>query len=170
MIALYTQTLNDYLEDHGEGYLAEIFTNYPEFSFNDVEISFDKIFKTRFGFEEIGFETPERFDVELRRKALTVFVDLAVVLDAYLENIDKLLDRSVEDDDVTTTYDYINPMNAEAVDDGDGRLAGAQKAKYKKRYFVNSLTPAQQVKDISDLYHIYGDAVEQFAVLFMGVH
>ena len=169
MEALYTMTLRDYLELQDDDYLTQIFADFPDYVFGETAIRFEDIFRVRFGLQEIGSETPERFDAELRRLAQTVYIDLAPVLDAYLANIEKLTDRSVEDTDTTTTYDYINPMNAEAVDDGSARLAGSQKIKYEKRYFVNSKTPAEMLKEISDLYHIYSDGVERFAVLFMGV-
>lgn len=169
MTALYTQVFFDYLADRGENYLPEILGDFPTFSFGENDVDFADLFRLRFGLEEIGDETPERFDIELRRKAKEVYVAYAPVLDAYLTNLDKLTDRSVEDTDTTTVYDYINPTSASSVALNTAKLAGSQKTEYEKRVFVNTLSPAEQIKQIADLYHIYNDAIEEFAVLFMGV-
>lgn len=169
MTALYTQVFFDYLADRGENYLPEILGDFPTFSFDGNDVDFADMFRLRFGLEEIGAETPDRFDFNLRRKAKEVYTAYAAPLDAYLAKLDKLTDRSVEDTDTTTTYDYINPTSASSVALNTAKLAGSQKTVYDKRVFVNTLTPAEQVKQIADLYHLYNDAIEEFAVLFMGV-
>ena len=169
MQALYTETFKDYLADKDPEYLTEIFAQYPDYVFGTSRISFEALIRLRYGLEEIGAETPDRFDELLRAKAQQVYVNLAPVIGAYMATIEHLTERSVDDTDTRTTYDYINPMNAEAVDTGAARLSGSQKEKINKRVFVNLSSPAEQVKQIADLYHIYGDAVEEFAPLFMGV-
>lgn len=167
--ALYTETFHDFIADQDTGYLTEIFADYPDYVFGTSRISFESLICLRYELQEIGAETPDRFDALLRAKAAEVYVNLAPVLGAYMANIENLTERTVEDTDTRTTYDYINPMNAEAVDTGAARLSGSQKEKIEKRVFVNLSSPAEQVKQIADLYHIYGDAVEEFAPLFMGV-
>lgn len=170
MEALYTETLLDYLASKPEGYLGEILADFPTFSFDGNDVDFTDMFRLRFGLCEIGSETPYLFDHNLRRKAQEVYVACAPKLKAFLDQIETLTDRSVADTDTTTTYDYINPMNKQAVDNGQARLAGSQKTVYEKRYFVNSVSPAEQIKEIADLYRIYNDTLEEFDVLFMGVH
>lgn len=169
MQALYTETFKDFLADKDPGYLTEIFADYPDYVFGTARISFESLFRLCYDFQEIGAETPDRFDELLRAKAVEVYVNYAPVLSAYMANIENLTERSVEDTDTRTTYDYINPMNAEAVDTGAARLSGSQKEKIEKRVFVNLSPPAEQVKQIADLYHIYGDVAKEFAPLFMGV-
>ena len=169
--AEYTEVFADFLKNQPENYLEEVFVNYPAFKAGAVTIDFVTLFKNRNLYKEIGSETEELFDHNLRRLAQELFVKNAVQINAFLSMADKFTQRSIDEEDTITDFQYFNPIDASSVDLNGATLAGATKRKSKFQVWLGgNKSNAELVKEIADIYSLYNDMLDSFDILFMGVH
>lgn len=169
--AEYTEVFADFLKNQPENYLEEIFVNYPAFKAGAVTIDFVTLFKNRNLYKEIGSETEELFDHNLRRLAQELFVKNAVQINAFLSMADKFTQRSINEEDIITDYQFFNPIDASSVDLNGATLAGATKRKSNFQVWLGgNKSNAELVKEIAEIYALYNDMLDSFDILFMGVH
>lgn len=169
--AEYTEVFADFLKNQPENYLEEIFVNYPAFKAGAVTIDFVTLFKNRNLYKEIGSETEELFDHNLRRLAQELFVKNAVQINAFLSMADKFTQRSIDEEDTITDYQYFNPIDASSVDLNGAALAGATKRKSNFQVWLGgNKSNAELINEIADIYSLYNDMLDSFDFLFMGVH
>lgn len=169
--AEYTEVFADFLKNQPENYLEEIFVNYPAFKAGAVTIDFVTLFKNRNLYKEIGSETEELFDHNLRRLAQELFVKNAVQINAFLSMADKFTQRSINEEDIITDYQFFNPIDASSVDLNGATLAGATKRKSSFQVWLGgNKSNAELVKEIAEIYSLYNDMLDSFDILFMGVH
>lgn len=169
--AEYTEVFADFLKNQPENYLEEIFVNYPAFKAGAVTIDFVTLFKNRNLYKEIGSETEELFDHNLRRLAQELFVKNAVQINAFLSMADKFTQRSIDEEDTITDYQYFNPIDKSSVDLKAATLAGATKRKSNFQVWIGgNKSNAELVKEIADIYSLYNNMLDSFDLLFMGVH
>lgn len=169
--AEYTEVFADFLKNQPENYLEEIFVNYPAFKAGAVTIDFVTLFKNRNLYKEIGSETEELFDHNLRRIAQELFVKNAVQINAFLSMADKFTQRSIDEEDIVTDYHFFNPIDVNSVDLNGATLAGATKRKSNFQVWLGgNKSNAELVNEIADVYALYNDMLDSFDVLFMGVH
>ena len=169
--AEYTEVFADFLKNQPENSLEEIFVNFPAFKAGEVTIDFVTLFKNRNLYKEIGSETEELFDHNLRRLAQELYVKNAVQINAFLAMADKFTQRSIDEEDIVTDYQFLNPIDGESVDLNTAVLAGATKRKSNFQVWLGgNKSNAEMVKEIADIYSLYNDMLNSFDILFMGVH
>lgn len=169
--AEYTEVFSDFLKNQPENYLEEIFVKYPAFKAGAVTIDFVTLFKNRNLYKEIGSETEELFDHNLRRLAQELFVKNAVQINAFLSMADKFTQRSIDEEDIVTDYQFFNPIDVNSVDLNGAALAGATKRKSNFQVWLGgNKSNAELVNEIADVYALYNDMLDSFDILFMGVH
>ena len=169
--AEYTEVFADFLKNQPENSLEEIFVNFPAFKAGEVTIDFVTLFKNRNLYKEIGSETEELFDHNLRRLAQELYVKNAVQINAFLAMADKFTQRSIDEEDIVTDYQFLNPIDGESVDLNTAVLAGATKRKSNFQVWLGgNKSNAEMVKEIADIYALYNDMLNSFDILFMGVH
>lgn len=169
--AEYTEVFADFLKNHPNNYLEEIFVNFPAFKAGEVTIDFVTLFKNRNLYKEIGSETEELFDHNLRRLAQELYVKNAVQINAFLAMADKFTQRSIDEEDIITDYQFLNPIDGNSVDLNTAVLAGATKRKSNFQVWLGgNKSNAEMVKEIADIYSLYNDMLNSFDILFMGVH
>lgn len=169
--AEYTEVFAEFLKNQPENYLEEIFVNYPAFKAGAVTIDFITLFKNRNLYKEIGSETEEHFDHNLRRLAQELFVKNAVQINAFLSMADKFTQRSIDEEDTVTDYQFFNPIDVNSVDLNGAALAGATKRKSNFQVWLGgNKSNAELVNEIADIYSLYNDMLNSFDILFMGVH
>ena len=169
--ANYTEVFADFLKNQSDNYLEETFVNFPAFKAGEVTINFVTLFKNRNLYKEIGSETEELFDHNLRRLAQELYVKNAVQINAFLAMADKFTQRSIDEEDIVTDYQFLNPIDGESVDLNTAVLAGATKRKSNFQVWLGgNKSNAEMVKEIADIYSLYNDMLNSFDILFMGVH
>lgn len=169
--AEYTEVFADFLKNQSDNYLEEIFVNFPAFKAGEVTINFVTLFKNRNLYKEIGSETEELFDHNLRRLAQELYVKNAVQINAFLAMADKFTQRSIDEEDIVTDYQFLNPIDGESVNLNTAVLAGATKRKSNFQVWLGgNKSNAEMVKEIADIYSLYNDMLNSFDILFMGVH
>ena len=169
--AEYTEVFADFLKNHSDDYREEIFVNFPAFKAGEVTINFVKKKKNRNLYKEIGSETEELFDHNLRRLAQELYVKNAVQINAFLAMADKFTQRSIDEEDIITDYQFLNPIDGESVNLNTAVLAGATKRKSNFQVWLGgNKSNAEMVKEIADIYSLYNDMLNSFDILFMGVH
>ena len=169
--ANYTEVFADFLKNQSDNYLEEIFVNFPAFKAGEVTINFVTLFKNRNLYKEIGSETEELFDHNLRRLAQELYVKNAVQINAFLALADKFTQRSIDEEDIVTDYQFLNPIDGESVNLNTAVLAGATKRKSNFQVWLGgNKSNAEMVKEIADIYSLYNDMLNSFDILFMGVH
>ena len=169
--AEYTELFAEFLKNQPENYLNEIFVNYPAFKAGEVTIDFVALFKNRNLYKEIGSETEEYFDHNLRRLAQELYVKNAVQINAFLAMADKFTQRSIDEEDTITDYQYFNPIDGASVDLNTAVVAGATKRKSNFQVWLGgNKSNAEMVNEIADIYALYNDMLDSFDILFMGVH
>ena len=169
--AEYTEVFADFLKNQSDNYLEEIFVNFPAFKAGEVTIDFVTLFKNRNLYKEIGSETEELFDHNLRRLAQELYVKNAVQINAFLALADKFTQRSIDEEDIVTDYQFLNPIDGESVNLNTAVLAGATKRKSNFQVWLGgNKSNAEMVKEIADIYSLYNDMLNSFDILFMGVH
>lgn len=169
--AEYTEVFADFLKNQPGNYLEEIFVNYPAFKAGAVTIDFVTLFKNRNLYKEIGSETEELFDHNLRRLAQELFVKNAVQINAFLSMADKFTQRSIDEEDTITDYHFFNPIDVNSVDLNGAALAGATKRKSNFQVWLGgNKSNAELVNEIADISSLYNNMLDSFDILFMGVH
>ena len=169
--AEYTEVFADFLKNQPDNYPDEIFVNFPAFKAGEVTIDFVTLFKNRNLYKEIGSETEELFDHNLRRLAQELYVKNAVQINAFLALADKFTQRSIDEEDIVTDYQFLNPIDGESVNLNTAVLAGATKRKSNFQVWLGgNKSNAEMVKEIADIYSLYNDMLNSFDILFMGVH
>ena len=169
--AEYTEVFADFLKNQSDNYLKEIFVNFPAFKAGEVTIDFVTLFKNRNLYKEIGSETEELFDHNLRRLAQELYVKNAVQINAFLALADKFTQRSIDEEDIVTDYQFLNPIDGESVNLNTAVLAGATKRKSNFQVWLGgNKSNAEMVKEIAYIYALYNDMLNSFDVVFMGVH
>lgn len=167
----YTEVFADFLKNQPDNYLEEIFANFPAFKAGEVTIDFVSLFKSRNLYKEIGSETEELFEHNLRRLAKELYVKNAIQINAFLEMADRFTQRSIDEEDVITDYQFFNPVDGTSVDLNTAALAGATKRKSNFQVWLGgNKSNAEMIKEIADVYALYNDMLNSFDILFIGVH
>lgn len=194
MISIYTETLEDLLENLGYGTenenqslteILDIMDKFPKFVFGEnIEISMKELFLDKYDIREIGAETEELFLHFWRERAQELLIDYVPKIQMWLDHFNDLFKFTVnleieENIDVENnghnTY-YLNPVSATGtnlkVQDKDENGNIGSKTRTMTRDVLQSVwgkTRAQLLSQILELQNIYTACVKEFATIFMGV-
>lgn len=121
MIAVYTETLEEYITQGGNLH-KEKFDLLPTFTVGDTVYNVYDLFIQRYKLREIGLETAELFDHYLNMKLDEVNVRYANKVKMYIKAFDNLLDRKLDvRRDIMKKYDgindvqnYLNPISTQS--------------------------------------------------------
>lgn len=168
MYGLYTITYKEWCEKHAEvetSVETTFNTYFPTFTIGDEQISMYSLFKTRNLYKDIGCETDEMFEHELKRKVTEVAVEFNKRLNIYLSNFDKLFDRVL-----TLSYNSSNEYYLNPVLDGGGKLQDQTKnsGEHDQAFGYFKSNP-DIMKAILDIKEIYISVLKEFDILFMVV-
>ena len=172
MYGLYTITYEEWCENHVdiETEVQSRFDQlFPSFVIEDEQISMYSMFKSRNLFKDIGCETDEMFEHELKRKLVEVAVEYNKKLTMYLANFDKLFERVLTLEYSSDNKYYLNPVL-----DFDGSLHGkiqdrtSNEGNHQQAFGYFKSNP-DIMKAILDIKDIYTQALREFDILFMVV-
>ena len=157
-MARYTEYLFEFLK-HGYT-LPENFDTVPAFA----GTAFKDLFSAWYKWKEIGFDTEQRFDAELRARAL-------VVVPHYVEKINELNSISSPSSAVFSetleTVDYLAPAGISAT---AGTESGKTTVKRQRTGAQSATETIEIMRDIEEnRKNIYADLIGEFSSLFMGV-
>lgn len=157
-MARYTEYLFEFLE-HGYT-LPEIFDTVPAFA----GTRFKDIFAAWYKWKEIGFDTEQRFDAELRARAL-------VVVPHYVEKINELNAISSPSSTVFSetleTVDFLAPAGISATTKNESGKTTVKRERTGAQTVGETL---EIIRDIEDnRKNLYADLIGEFSSLFMGV-
>ena len=157
-MARYTEYLFEFLE-HGYT-LPENFDTVPAFA----GTAFKDIFAAWYKWKEIGFDTEQRFDAELRARAL-------VVVPHYVERINELNSVSSPSSAVFSetleTVDYLAPGGISAT---AGTESGKTTVKRQRTGAQSATETIEIMRDIEENgKNLYAELISEFSSLFMGV-
>lgn len=157
-MAQYTIRLSDYLTTYGYT-LPEAFDDVPALN----NVSFSDLF-TQYYYEwEIGFETPELFQIKLNVEAQLICPFYTEKINAINEKIENGIFNS---EMVKTTRNYINSENIQDLTTGTG--SDGQTETLTGLHTSESMIDAI-VKYQNDVRNLYYDLLEHFKKLFMGL-
>lgn len=168
MYGLYTITYEEWCNNHVdiETEVEETFDKlFPSFVIGDEQISMYSLFKSRNLYKDIGCETDEMFEHELKRKLTEVAVEYNKKITMYLSNFDKLFERVLTLEYSSDNKYYLNPVL-----DGGGKLQDQTKndGTHQQAYGYFKSNP-DIMKAILDIKDIYSQALREFDILFMVV-
>ena len=157
-MARYTEYLFEFLE-HGYT-LPENFDTVPAY----VGTPFKDIFAAWYKWKEIGFDTEQRFDAELRARA-------AVVVPHYVERISELNSVSSPSSSVYTenleTVDFLAPAGISSTPKNE---RGKTTVKREHTGAQNIGETIEIMRDIEEgRKNLYFELILEFSTLFMGV-
>ena len=157
-MARYTEYLFEFLE-HGYT-LPENFDTVPAFA----GTAFKDIFAAWYKWKEIGFDTEQRFDAELRARAL-------VVVPHYVEKINELNALSSPSSAVFSetleTVDFLAPAGISATAANE---SGKTTVKRERTGAQSATETIEIMRDIEEnRKNLYADLISEFSTLFMGV-
>ena len=158
-MARYTEYLFEFL-DHGYT-LPENFDTVPAFA----GTAFKDIFAAWYKWKEIGFDTEQRFDAELRARAL-------VVVPHYVERINELNSVSSPSSAVFSetleTVDFLAPAGTTATVKNE---SGKTTVKRERTGAQSATETIEIMRDIEEnRKNLYADLIGEFSSLFMGVY
>lgn len=158
-MARYTEYLLEFLQ-HGYT-LPENFDTVPAFA----GTAFKDIFAAWYMWKEIGFDTEQRFDAELRARAL-------VVVPHYVERINELNSVSSPSSAVFSesleTVDFLAPAGTTATIKNE---RGKTTVKRERTGAQSATETLEIMRDIEEnRKNIYADLIGEFSSLFMGVY
>lgn len=158
-MARYTEYLFEFLE-HGYT-LPENFDTVPAFA----GTAFKDIFAAWYKWKEIGFDTEQRFDAELRARAL-------VVVPHYVEKITELNSVSSPSSAVFSetleTVDFLAPAGTTTTVKNE---SGKTTVKRQRTGAQSATETIEIMRDIEEnRKNLYADLISEFSSLFMGVY
>lgn len=144
MISLYTETLQQYIDNGGNMHL-EKFAQIPPFVFDSVSYNAYDLFWRKYKFREIGAETEEMFDEYLGIKLDEVIIKYAEKIKLYIENFKKAFDRySTLQRDISSTKN----MDRNYSKGGTVSLDGTVNSDGNEKSYVNPIvTDNAKVQD-----------------------
>lgn len=158
-MARYTEYLFEFLE-HGYT-LPENFDTVPAFA----GTAFKDIFAAWYKWKEIGFDTEQRFDAELRARAL-------VVVPHYVEKITELNNISSPSSAVFSetleTVDYLAPAGISATTKNESGKTTVKRERTGAQTVGETLEIMRDIED--NRKNIYAELISEFSSLFMGVY
>lgn len=170
MIALYTETLQQYI-DNGGNIHEELFNKIPDLivPINDEEvehITMLNLFLTEYKLREIGAETEQLFEHYLMQKLNEIMVEYNQKIVTYQDNINKLMDRTVSLQRDKQDKNYLNPVTTD-----NAKLQDyiEHNETYTQSYGWFKSNP-ELLKQSMELKNIYMTALKSFDNLFMGVY
>ena len=186
MIAEYTETLQDYLDNRGGDFptpIKNLLQQIPNFKFQDeeydidIDLSFIDLFKDKYDIRELGAETEELFEHFLIETAQHCLIEYVPKIHTWLKNFKDLFKFTVRLEYESTsnndnTY-YLNPVNTTTtnlkvndVDKTEGNIEGSRDVLQS----VWGKTRANLLEQILDLKNVYNDCLEYFQKCFMGLY
>ena len=194
MESLYTETLEELLENNGYGTdnqsqslteCLELLEKFPNFTFGEeLELSMKELFLDKYDIREIGAETEQLFMHYWRERTQQLLIDYVPKIQMWLDHFNDLFKFTVKleyqegigyRNSRQNSY-YLNPVNtnvedlkAQGVDtSGDN---GTRNRNYSKDVLqsVWGKTRAQLLSQIFELKSLYSECLHEFESLFMGV-
>lgn len=186
MIAEYTETLQDYLDNNGGDFPTAVKTllqKFPNFVFEDedlgidIDLDFITLFRDKYDIREIGAETEQLFEHFLIETAQHCLIEYVPKMTMWLNHFNDLFKFTVEltysnSNTDTNTY-YLNPVNntttnlkVQDVDKSENDNSGSRDVLQS----VWGKTRANLLEQIFDLKSIYTDCLEYFQRCFMGLY
>ena len=171
MYGLYTITYEEWCNNHVdiETEVEETFDKlFPSFVIGDEQISMYSLFKSRNLYKDIGCETDEMFEHELKRKLTEVAVEYNKKITMYLSNFDKLFERVLTLEYSSDNKYYLHPVLD--FDGGGGKIQDQTRndGTHQQAYGYFKSNP-DIMKAILDIKDIYSQALREFDILFMVV-
>lgn len=171
MYGLYTITYEEWCNNHVDietEVQARFDQLFPSFVIEDEQISMYSMFKSRNLFKDIGCETDEMFEHELKRKLVEVAVEYNKKLTMYLANFDKLFERVLTLEYSSDNKYYLNPVLPVTGDGGKLQDQTKNDGKHQQAFGYFKSNP-DIMKAILDIKDIYTQALKEFDILFMVV-
>lgn len=194
MQALYTETLEELLENHHYGGadqsapLTEILTlmsKFPSFIFGEnISLDMEDLFIQKYDIREIGSETEELFMHFWREKCNELILKYVPKMKMWLDNFNDLFEFKVNlsyadyggnSNENKNTY-YLNPVNNSTsnlkVSDVDKSENSGNFNNHGNRDVLQTVwgkTRADIMNKIFEVKNIFNDCLEEFEVIFMGV-
>lgn len=181
MISLYTQTLNEFIAQGGNLHKNK-FDAIPVFEAGGVTYNMFDLFIKRYGLREIGAETGELFSEYLEIKLDEICLKYVNKIELYINNFNKLMDRSVElKREGSNNYsnnekneNYLNPIvtdKAKLQDynaiSKDGSSGFSETYTQAYGYFKSNPEILEKALEIENVYY---KALEEFNILFMEIY
>ena len=194
MISLYTETLEDLLENQGYGTdnqsqsltdILEVMDKFPTFVFGEnIEVSMLNLFLDKYDIREIGAETEQMFMHFWKERANELLIEYVPKIQMWLDHFNDLfkftvtleVEESIEDSYNSANTYYLNPVSVtgtnlkvqdKGINDGTGN-----RTRTMSRDVLQSVwgkTRAQLLSQILELQSVYNYCVRDFATIFMGV-
>ena len=189
----YTETLNELLknkhygevsEDASLSSVLEVMRKFPNFVFDEDELSMLDLFIDKYDIKEIGAETEELFLHFWKERANELYINYAPKIKMWLDNFNDLFKFTVAlnyEEDTTSDRDgkntyYLNPVSVSTetlkVQDVEKNENSNSRHTERTRDVLQSVwgkTRAQLLEQIFDLKNLYMDCLNEFSTLFMGV-
>ena len=131
--ALYTETLEEFLERNEEGEvwqaLVQKFNKFPAFNLSALNFNFYDLFKDKYEIREIGAETESLFVHFVKDTLNETLIAYVPKIDLYLANFSKLMDRKI-----SLTQNYVDERVM------DRTIAGTEDDNEKKTVALNPIT------------------------------
>ena len=158
-MARYTEYLFEFLE-HGYT-LPENFDTVPA----NAGTAFKDIFAAWYKWKEIGFDTEQRFDAELRARAI-------VVVPHYVEKINELnalsSPSSVVFSETLETVDFLAPSGTTATVKNESGKTTVKRERTGAQTVGETLEIVHDIED--NRKNLYAELISEFSSLFMGVY
>lgn len=178
MIALYTETLSEFIENltnipSGQAAwdkIVEKFNKFPKFKIfttEPQEIDLYDLFIEKYEIREIGAETEDLFYHFLSEKLDEILLIYGSKIQAYIDNFDKLTERKmVLERNDENTY-YVNPV----IPNNDAMLNSTAKYKTDRDTLLPlfNVTNSDLLRQALEIKDIYFDCLKAFEPCFMGV-
>lgn len=138
---------------------------FPLFKFGLYEFYMDEMFNERNYYKEIGAETDELFSHYFKvvvKEALVLYYDKITI---QIENIDKLMDRVVQEN-----YDRSNELYLNPIDTNSPQLDSyTHDHGYNEKVYGFFKSNPEIMKAINELEIMYMSALEYMDKVFLGV-
>lgn len=173
MIALYTETFKEFIDNNAENadwvaLVEKMNTSFPPYvkSYDSGEISFYDILLNKFKFREIGRETEELFFNSFSKKFDEVLIKYENKISCFFDNRDELAESKISMSDDEKNLDYNNPSTA-VVENLNVQYVTKRERTYN-RILAPMTSRPDLIKKIQELESIYYIAVNEFESCFMG--
>lgn len=181
MLAQYTETLSEYIDNGGELF-EEKFALFPVIEIGDTEFNIKDLFIERYDLREIGAETEQLFAHYLNETLSDIIIEYVPKIEMFVANFNKLMDRKVtlsksltrQTGELGDNKYYLNPVNA----DSTGKLQNFDTYGSNVTEGVTETndvayswfkTNPEILKQVMELKNIYITALDSFEKLFLGV-
>lgn len=188
--ALYTETLQELLENKGYGTgsqdsalteILNLMAKFPNFIFGEnINLSMKNLFIDKYDIREIGSETEELFLHFWKETCNELLIKYVPKIQMWLDNFNDLFKFTVElktTNNLTNSNDnlyYLNPVSTTGTNlkVQDKNTSTETRKGTVTRDVLQSVwgkTRADIMEKIMEIKDIYNDCINEFETLFMGV-